>query len=141
MQHFALYERVHVLPVLDITLHAQHRRRLQLPGGRLRLAALAVRRGSPLAVGAATHRLAAAPERAHPAACCACGLALILGGALGNVIDRLRIGHVVDFILVHWGLALLSRHSTWRIRPSPSARRCCSLDAWLESRSAKRVSV
>ncbi len=28
----------------------------------------------------------------------AAALALILGGALGNVIDRLRLGHVVDFI-------------------------------------------
>jgi len=30
------------------------------------------------------------------------GLTLILGGAIGNVLDRLRIGHVVDFIQVHW---------------------------------------
>ena len=29
-------------------------------------------------------------------------LALILGGALGNVVDRLLHGHVVDFIQVHW---------------------------------------
>ena len=29
-------------------------------------------------------------------------LSLILGGALGNVIDRLRLGHVVDFIDIHW---------------------------------------
>ncbi len=28
-------------------------------------------------------------------------LALILGGAIGNVIDRIRLGHVVDFIQVH----------------------------------------
>jgi len=28
------------------------------------------------------------------------GLALVLGGALGNVIDRMRFGHVVDFIQV-----------------------------------------
>ena len=34
-------------------------------------------------------------------------LALILGGALGNVIDRLLHGHVVDFIQVHWNGALL----------------------------------
>jgi signal peptidase II len=29
-------------------------------------------------------------------------LALILGGALGNVIDRLARGHVIDFLQVHW---------------------------------------
>ena len=30
-------------------------------------------------------------------------LALVLGGALGNVIDRLRFGHVVDFVdFHHW---------------------------------------
>jgi len=30
-------------------------------------------------------------------------LACILGGALGNVLDRLMHGYVVDFIQVHWG--------------------------------------
>ncbi len=30
------------------------------------------------------------------------GLTLIMGGALGNVIDRLAYGHVVDFLLFHW---------------------------------------
>jgi signal peptidase II len=30
----------------------------------------------------------------------AVGLALVLGGALGNVIDRIRIGQVVDFVQV-----------------------------------------
>lgn len=29
------------------------------------------------------------------------GFLLILGGALGNLIDRVRLGHVIDFILVH----------------------------------------
>jgi signal peptidase II len=28
--------------------------------------------------------------------------ALVVGGAIGNVIDRLRFGHVVDFIQWHW---------------------------------------
>lgn len=32
----------------------------------------------------------------------AAALALILGGALGNLIDRLRLGYVVDFLQVHW---------------------------------------
>ncbi len=29
-------------------------------------------------------------------------LALVLGGAIGNLIDRLRLGHVVDFIQLHY---------------------------------------
>ena len=32
----------------------------------------------------------------------AAGLSLVLGGALGNVIDRVLLGHVVDFIRVHY---------------------------------------
>ncbi len=29
-------------------------------------------------------------------------LALILGGAVGNLIDRIRLGEVIDFVDVHW---------------------------------------
>ena len=32
----------------------------------------------------------------------AAALALIMGGALGNVIDRILLGHVIDFIHVHY---------------------------------------
>jgi signal peptidase II len=31
------------------------------------------------------------------------GLALVLGGAIGNVMDRIKLGYVVDFIDVHFG--------------------------------------
>jgi signal peptidase II len=34
----------------------------------------------------------------------ATGLALILGGAIGNVIDRIEHGYVVDFVSAHWGI-------------------------------------
>lgn len=30
------------------------------------------------------------------------GLTLILGGAIGNLIDRVLLGHVIDFLLVYW---------------------------------------
>jgi signal peptidase II len=32
----------------------------------------------------------------------AIGLALVVGGAVGNVIDRVREGAVMDFLLFHW---------------------------------------
>lgn len=32
----------------------------------------------------------------------AVALTMVLGGALGNLYDRVVLGHVVDFILVHW---------------------------------------
>jgi signal peptidase II len=39
------------------------------------------------------------------------GYAFVLGGAVGNLIDRVRLGHVVDFILVHtqtWSFAVFN---------------------------------
>lgn len=35
----------------------------------------------------------------------ALAIACILGGALGNVLDRVLHGHVVDFLDLHWGLS------------------------------------
>ena len=31
------------------------------------------------------------------------GLALIMGGAIGNLIDRARLGYVIDFVDAYWG--------------------------------------
>lgn len=31
-----------------------------------------------------------------------CAVSLVLGGAIGNLIDRVRFGEVVDFLDVHW---------------------------------------
>ncbi len=40
-------------------------------------------------------------RRQHGERATALGLALVLGGALGNLYDRITLGHVVDFIQVH----------------------------------------
>ncbi len=69
----------------------------------------------------------------------AAGLALVLGGAIGNVIDRILWGHVVDFIRVHYqdwyfpafnaadssisigvGLLLLDSFLDWRQSKEPA---------------------
>jgi signal peptidase II len=39
------------------------------------------------------------------------GFALIVGGALGNIIDRARLGHVIDYIFFHtpvWSFAVFN---------------------------------
>jgi signal peptidase II len=63
----------------------------------------------------------------------ACAVALVLGGALGNVIDRLRLGYVIDFIHVHWG-----EHYFPAFNVADSAitigAALLLLDAWLEAR-------
>lgn len=67
------------------------------------------------------------------------GFAFIVGGALGNVIDRTVYGHVIDYILFHtpvWSFAVfnladvfisvgaaavvLDEFITWRRQPRPS---------------------
>lgn len=69
----------------------------------------------------------------------ALSLALILGGALGNVIDRLRHGFVVDFIAVHW-----QRHYFPAFNVADSCITVGAvllfLDALLDSRRRRRTS-
>lgn len=31
-----------------------------------------------------------------------CAFVLVIGGAIGNLIDRIAYGHVVDFLLFYW---------------------------------------
>ena len=65
----------------------------------------------------------------------AVGAALVLGGAAGNLLDRIRLGYVVDFIDIRvWpvfnigdsaitiGVALLLWHSLWRSDKSQVTR-------------------
>ena len=66
------------------------------------------------------------------------GIALILGGAIGNVIDRVEHGYVVDFVHVHWGM-----HSFPAFNVADSAISIGAvlviLDSLLEGRRARRV--
>jgi len=98
----ALYERVEVLPVLDFTL-------LHNTGAAFSMLAGASGWQRWFFIGLAcvvsvvlvvwiwrTPR----GEKLLPLA-----LSLILGGAIGNAIDRIWHGYVVDFIHAHWGEA------------------------------------
>jgi signal peptidase II len=139
VQHFRTYESLHVLPVLDITLMfntgAAFSFLADSSGWQKWLFVTLA-----LVVGAAIlgwlRRLKA---RSQGLLCCS--LTLILGGAIGNVIDRLRIGHVVDFISAHWGRAYYFPAFNVADSAITIGAILLLLDAWRESRSAKKVGV
>jgi signal peptidase II len=95
-----LYDRVVVLPVLDFTL-------LHNTGAAFSLLANASgwQRGFFVTLGIVVSAALVAwlwrlprGEKFLPLA-----LSLIIGGAIGNVIDRIAHGYVIDFIHAHWG--------------------------------------
>ncbi len=100
VRSLALYESVVVLPVLQFT-------HLHNPGAAFSFLATAdgwqrwLFTALALVVSAALVFWLQRIERGAPLL--ACAVALILGGALGNAIDRLRLGYVIDFVQVHWG--------------------------------------
>ena len=67
----------------------------------------------------------------------AIGLTLILGGALGNVVDRAWLGYVIDFIHFHWGDAYFAAFNLADSAITVGAG-LLILDAILESRRHKR---
>lgn len=69
-----------------------------------------------------------------------CALSLILGGAIGNVIDRIRLGHVVDFVHAHWGDASFPAFNVADAAITVGAA-LLLLDAFLETRRAKAQSA
>jgi signal peptidase II len=103
LRNLALHESITVLPVLDI-VHARN------PGAAFSFLAGAdgwqrwLFTGFALLVSVVLlvwlSRLDGKVQRLQSA-----GLTLIVSGALGNVIDRMRHGNVVDFVGVHWGEA------------------------------------
>ncbi len=71
----------------------------------------------------------------------AVGLSLVLGGALGNVIDRVWLGFVVDFVAVHWDDASFPAFNVADSAISIGAG-CLLLDAFFESgREKQKVSA
>lgn len=94
--HYA--ERIPVLPVFDFTL-------LYNPGAAFSFLAggSGWQRWFFTGVAVAAVSLIVIMLRRHAGQRLFCwSLTLILGGALGNVIDRLIHGHVIDFILLYW---------------------------------------
>jgi len=69
----------------------------------------------------------------------AMGLSLVLGGAIGNVIDRIRLGYVIDFIHFHWDRAYFPAFNIADSAITVGAA-CLLLDALLEPRSSSSTS-
>src|SRR5271156_6710800 len=63
----------------------------------------------------------------------AAGLALVLGGALGNVIDRIRLGYVIAFIHFHWNRAYFPAFNVADSAITVGAA-CLLLDALLQAK-------
>lgn len=100
MENFAEFEEITLLPFLDfMRLHNEGAAFsfLDSAGGWQRWLFITLGICVSIAILIGLRRLPARGQHVLAA-----GLALVLGGALGNVIDRVLWGHVVDFIRVHY---------------------------------------
>jgi signal peptidase II len=100
VQHFSYGERLNLLPVLDLTLAYNKGAAwsfLDAASGWQRWVFTGLALAVSIALVVWLKRLKARSQGLLAAA-----VSLILAGALGNVIDRLRLGHVIDFIMVYW---------------------------------------
>jgi signal peptidase II len=130
-RHFDLYQSVALLPVLNIT-------RLHNTGAAFSF--LADRDGwqrwlfTALAVAVSVGIVAwlrRLDARVQP--WLAAGLSLVLGGAMGNLTDRLRLGFVVDFVHAHWSDAYFPAFNVADSAITIGAA-LLLIDAWIESR-------
>jgi signal peptidase II len=131
VQRFGEFEHISVLPILDIT-------RMHNVGAAFSFLATASGWQRPLFIGLAVVVsigiivwLLRLKSGAH--GLLACGLSLVLGGALGNVIDRIRLGHVIDFIHFHWNGAYFPAFNVADSAITIGAA-CLLLDALFEGR-------
>jgi len=98
--HFAEFDSIVLLPVLELMrLHNEGAAFSFLAdaSGWQRWVFVALGIGVSIALAVWLTRL---PARGQ--SLLAMALSLVMGGAIGNVIDRIRYGHVVDFIRVHY---------------------------------------
>jgi signal peptidase II len=129
--HYLEFEFTRLLPVLDITC-------MHNVGAAFSFLASASGWQRWLFIGLAvvvsvgiTVWLIRLPRSTHPVL--AAGLALVLGGAVGNVIDRIRLGYVVDFIHFHWERAYFPAFNVADSAITVGAA-CLLLDALLEAK-------
>src|ERR1700733_5128961 len=130
-QHFGEFEHITLLPVLDVTrMHnvGAAFSFLASASGWQRWVFIGLAGGVSVGIIVWLLRL---KERAH--LLLACGLALVLGGALGNVIDRIRLGYVIDFIHFHWDRAYFPAFNVADSAITVGAA-CLLLDALIEGR-------
>jgi signal peptidase II len=130
-RHYLQFEFTRMLPVLDITC-------MHNVGAAFSFLASASGWQRWVFIGLAvvvsigiTIWLFRLPRGAH--ALLTAGLALVLGGAIGNVIDRIRLGFVIDFIHFHWDRAYFPAFNVADSAITVGAA-CLLLDAFLETK-------
>jgi signal peptidase II len=130
-RHFGEFEFIRVLPILDITrMHnvGAAFSFLASASGWQRWFFIALAAGVSIVIIVWLRRL---PRGGHTLL--AVGLSLVLGGALGNLIDRIRLGHVIDFIHFHWNEAYFPAFNVADSAITTGAA-CLLLDALLDAR-------
>ena len=130
-RHFGEFEFTRVLPILDIT--CMHNvgaafSFLASASGWQRWLFIGLAVSDSIAIIIWLYRL---PRGKH--SLLAAGLALVLGGAVGNVIDRIRLGYVIDFIHFHWDRAYFPAFNVADSAITVGAA-CLLLDALFDSR-------
>jgi signal peptidase II len=131
VHHFGEFEFVSVLPVLDITrMHNEGAAFSFLAGASGWQRWLFIGLAAVVSAGI-TVWLVRLPRGTK--FLLTAGLALVLGGAVGNVMDRIRLGHVIDFIHFHWKGAYFPAFNIADSAITVGAA-CLLLDALLEGR-------
>jgi signal peptidase II len=139
VQHLPFHGTLRVLPILELTLTYNKGAAFSFLAGasgwqRWMFAGLAVVVGIGILLW--LRRLGARRQRLL-----CLSLTLIMGGALGNLIDRLRIGHVIDFALAHWHRVFFPFAFNVADSAITVGAALLLIDALLETRGSKKENV